>query len=60
METSTPGQPWNPIWAASDHDAQVFAGGLNRIARHSPPGAVLSLQLDPAGGNRYPVICVKQ
>ena len=55
----TGGQPWNPIWAASDHDAQVFAGGLNQIARNSVPGTVLSVKLDSPIGSPYPVICVK-
>jgi hypothetical protein len=51
--------PWDPAWAASDPNAQVFAGGLNQVARNSPAGTVLPVQIDPPLGSRYPVICVK-
>jgi hypothetical protein len=53
------GPPWDPAWAASDHVAQVFAEGLNQVAKNSAAGAVITVQLNPPIGARFPAICVK-
>jgi hypothetical protein len=41
---------WTPAMAENDHDATVFAVGLNQIAQNSAPGTVVTVRS---------LICVK-